>query len=86
MSQVTDISVIIATRNRAKSLSRTLDSFQDAAIPGGVRAEILVVDNASNDDTPAVAREAKLKNVTAIPQEFMKNGWKFDENLPHGRS
>jgi len=23
---------------------------------------------------------------TAIPQEFMKNGWKFDENLPHGRS
>jgi hypothetical protein len=23
---------------------------------------------------------------TAIPQEFRKNGWKFDENLPHGRS
>jgi hypothetical protein len=23
---------------------------------------------------------------TAIPQELRKNGWKFDENLPHGRS
>jgi hypothetical protein len=23
---------------------------------------------------------------TAIPQEFKENGWKFDENLPHGRS
>jgi hypothetical protein len=25
-------------------------------------------------------------SFTAIPQEFRKNGWKFDENLPHGRS
>jgi hypothetical protein len=24
--------------------------------------------------------------ITAIPQELRKNGWKFDENLPHGRS
>jgi hypothetical protein len=23
---------------------------------------------------------------TVIPQEFRKNGWKFDENLPQGRS
>jgi len=25
-------------------------------------------------------------HFTAIPQEFRKNGWKFNENLPHGRS
>jgi hypothetical protein len=24
-------------------------------------------------------------NDTAIPQEYGKNGWNFDENLPHGR-
>jgi hypothetical protein len=23
--------------------------------------------------------------ITAIPHEFEKNGWKIDENLPHGR-
>jgi hypothetical protein len=27
-----------------------------------------------------------LFNDTAIPQEYIKNGWKFDENLPQGRS
>jgi glycosyltransferase involved in cell wall biosynthesis len=63
MSQVMDISVIIATRNRAKSLTRTLDCFKDVTIPTGVRAEILVVDNASNDETPDVAEKAKLKKV-----------------------
>jgi glycosyltransferase involved in cell wall biosynthesis len=63
MNQVTDISVIIATRNRAESLSRTLASFKDVTVPAGVSAEILVVDNASNDGTPAVVKDAKPKNV-----------------------
>jgi len=29
---------------------------------------------------------AARKEYTAIPQESGKNGWKLDENLPHGRS
>ena len=63
MSQAPDISVIIATRNRAESLSRTLDSFKSAAIPSGAGVELLVVDNASEDETPIVVREARLNKI-----------------------
>jgi len=48
-----DISVVICTRNRARQLNACLERFlrQDAA----VRWELLIVDNASTDDTQAVA-------------------------------
>jgi glucosyl-dolichyl phosphate glucuronosyltransferase len=58
MSEVMDISIIISTRNRAESLVRTLDSFKAVQIPDGAKAEILVVDNASTDNTRAVAQGA----------------------------
>jgi glycosyltransferase involved in cell wall biosynthesis len=51
-----DISIIISTRNRAESLARTLDALETVQIPYGASAEILVMDNASTDDTPAVAQ------------------------------
>jgi glycosyltransferase involved in cell wall biosynthesis len=51
-----DISIIISTRNRAESLARTLESFKTVEIPNGAAAEILVVDNASTDETQAVAQ------------------------------
>ena len=48
------ITVAICTRDRAASLARTLDSLAAMAPPGGP-FEVLVIDNASTDDTPAVA-------------------------------
>jgi glycosyltransferase involved in cell wall biosynthesis len=54
-----DISIIISTRNRAESLARTLDSFKAVRIPDGAKAEILVLDNASTDNTRAVAEGAR---------------------------
>jgi GT2 family glycosyltransferase len=50
-------SVIVATRNRAANLRRCIASLQ-AMEPVKGRWEILVVDNNSHDETPAVAREA----------------------------
>jgi len=58
-----DISIIICTRNRAESLARTLHSFNAVQMRDGSKAEILVVDNASTEETPAVARAAKLENL-----------------------
>jgi glycosyltransferase involved in cell wall biosynthesis len=48
-----EVSVVICTRNRARQLIACLDRFhrQDTA----VRWELLIVDNASTDDTRAVA-------------------------------
>jgi glucosyl-dolichyl phosphate glucuronosyltransferase len=56
MNRGMDISIIISTRNRSESLARTLDSFHTVEIPEGSKAEILVVDNASTDNTAAVAQ------------------------------
>jgi glycosyltransferase involved in cell wall biosynthesis len=48
-----DISVIIPTQNRADSLSLTLECLASAN-RDGVRAEIIVVDNAGSDNTKEV--------------------------------
>lgn len=47
------LSVIICTHNRAADLDRALDSLAGQAIPWEQR-EVIVVDNASTDDTKAV--------------------------------
>lgn len=49
-----DLSVIICTYNRAVSLKNTLESLCGQAVPVGVSWEVVVVDNNSTDDTPAL--------------------------------
>lgn len=48
-----DLSVLVATRDRASSLASTLASLT-ASDTAGLDWEILVVDNGSSDETPAV--------------------------------
>lgn len=52
-----DISLIIATRNRAKLLGLTLDSLMGQA-PEGASWEVIVVDNGSRDETKSVVNNA----------------------------
>ncbi|NHC46359.1 glycosyltransferase family 2 protein [Motilibacter aurantiacus] len=51
------VSVVIPTYNRARTLRRAIDSAAGQDVAGGV--EIVVVDNASSDDTEAVIEEAR---------------------------
>jgi GT2 family glycosyltransferase len=51
-----DISVVLATYNRAASLQATLESFSVLRIPPQLNWELLVVDNNSNDGTASVIR------------------------------
>jgi glycosyltransferase involved in cell wall biosynthesis len=53
-----DLSVLVATRDRAESLARTLDSLA-AQTPLDLDWEILVVDNGSVDETPRVLERFK---------------------------
>jgi glycosyltransferase involved in cell wall biosynthesis len=48
------LTIAIPTHNRARLLAQTLDSIEQLRLGEGVDAECLVVDNNSNDDTPAV--------------------------------
>jgi glucosyl-dolichyl phosphate glucuronosyltransferase len=50
------VSVIICTYNRAADLAQTLNSLRGVALPSAGDAELIVVDNASTDDTAKVAQ------------------------------
>jgi glucosyl-dolichyl phosphate glucuronosyltransferase len=52
-----DISVVLATYNRASSLRTTLKTFSELVYPSGLFWELLVVDNNSSDSTRAVIAE-----------------------------
>ena len=54
-----DISVIICTYNRSGSLRRTLEHIRKMTVSERVNWELLVVDNNSKDDTPAVVESFK---------------------------
>lgn len=49
-----EVTVLICTRNRARQLKSVLDSAARLVVPPGLAWEILIVDNGSTDDTPAV--------------------------------
>ena len=66
-----DISVIICTRNRAPAVAASLASVATAAHDcGGIEVELVVVDNASTDDTQAVI-QAWTKSV-ALPVRLVR--------------
>ncbi len=56
-------SIIICTRNRADNLAKTLASFDGLAVPAGLQAEMLVVDNNSTDHTVAVLRQHQAGKI-----------------------
>lgn len=58
MREDTDVSVIICTRNRSSSLRQTLSALSAASVPTSCRYEVIVIDNASSDDTRAVIEAA----------------------------
>jgi len=59
------ISVVICTHNRADSLRRTLQSLGKQTLPVD-EFEVLVVDNASTDDTQTV-----VKSCTSLPVRYL---------------
>jgi len=59
------VSVITATRNRARVLARCLEAL-DAQTLDPARYEVLVADDASTDDTPAVVDAARRRARCAI--------------------
>jgi len=59
-----DLSIVMATRNRASQLAKTLESFRE--IRTARTWELLVVDNASTDSTPAVVAATRA-SAPCIP-------------------
>ncbi len=60
-SSMPQVSVIIPTYNRPHLLLRAIES----ALCSGSNVEVVVVDDASNDDTAQICRSSKELNISA---------------------
>ncbi|MGH2795249.1 MAG: mycofactocin biosynthesis glycosyltransferase MftF [Actinomycetota bacterium] len=59
------ISVVVPVRNRPAEIKRCLDSLTTLDYPAE-RLEIIIVDDASTDETPVVVREYPARNVSLV--------------------
>ena len=57
------VSIIICTRNRAEALTQTLVAMQQVCVPDTWQVELIIVDNASTDDTPVVVQNCWLPAI-----------------------
>jgi len=55
------LDIILPTYNRDSLLGQALESLLVANVPDGMRVEIVVVDNNSTDNTPALVEKWKEK-------------------------
>jgi glucosyl-dolichyl phosphate glucuronosyltransferase len=63
------IDAILPTYNRAELLSRALDSVVQASVPKDDEVQVIIVDNNSNDQTPAVVENYASR--TAIRLKYL---------------
>lgn len=56
-------SIVVASHNRASRLQQTLQAIGDLAIGPHWSAELIVVDNASTDDTREIVERTELRNM-----------------------
>ncbi len=77
------ISVIICTYNRSSYLGKTIDSLLDQTLTDAFY-EIIIVDNASTDNTASVVRGFKRQNLRYIYE--IKQGLSYSRNTGFRRS
>ena len=64
------ISIVICTRNRAKKLEQCIHHFGEVGIDRGLKWELIVVDNNSEDDTAKVVDRVKQRSDLPIQYVF----------------
>ena len=63
MTKEVTVSIIICTCSRAEDLRQTLASLSTVCVPEEFDAEVIVVDNASADNTAQVVQACRLPNM-----------------------
>ncbi len=75
------ISVLICTRNRARSLEAMLQRFFAQAFSGNYDYELVIVDNGSTDETRQVIEDCRARRPQAVRHMFEKReGLAFARN------
>lgn len=57
LESVVDISIVVCTYNRSKSLVNTLESVRKLTVPDDIKWELIIVNNNSPDDTEKITKE-----------------------------
>jgi glucosyl-dolichyl phosphate glucuronosyltransferase len=65
-----DVSIAICTYNHRESLRLTLDAVGRARVPEGLKCELIVIDNASNDGTAELVKNYRLDNQAPLVYLF----------------
>ena len=63
MASALSISIILCTRNRASSLEQALAALGNVTVSPDWKVEVIVVDNASTDNTAAMVQMVRLKKM-----------------------
>jgi len=74
------VSIIICTCNRATHLRQTLAALARLCVPEALPTELIVVDNASTDDTAQVVQQCCLPNMLVRYIQEPKRGQCFARN------
>jgi glycosyltransferase involved in cell wall biosynthesis len=84
---VSTVSVLVCTYNRAKLLGETLDAMQAMTPPPDCAVEIVVVDNNSRDETPdVIARASRTGPFPIVALTETRQGKSFALNAGLARS
>ena len=86
-AEITDVSIIVCTRNRSEHLSRLLEQISRLPAPADWDIEVLVVDNGSTDATPAVAMGAPIPGMSVrhILEPRAGKGYAYNTGLAAAR-
>lgn len=60
------LDVLLPTRNRARLVTRAIESLLSAPVPEGLSAQIVVIDNGSSDQTPSILEWLKARHQPRI--------------------
>ena len=74
------ISIIISTRNRAKSLRQTLEAIRKIEVPADMPTELILVDNASDDETSTIIRNWRSANMSVRYVRELRRGKSWAHN------
>jgi glycosyltransferase involved in cell wall biosynthesis len=75
-----DVTIVVCTHNNSESLRRTLDALSGLHLPERLGCELLVVDNASTDSTPAAVKDC------APPRAEVRYLYEPRRGLSHARN
>lgn len=87
MSAAPTVTVVIPMRNEAANIAACLDSVRASRLPAGVTLEILVLDGASTDASPAIVAEIATRDprVRLLPNPDRLQAPAFNRGLAEAR-